>query len=399
MEKTSVIKKPFRFLFSIFLANLLVSFHLYIILYVNSSFLEEYFSPTFLSFLFILGALINLALLLSGSALIKRFSNYKLTLFLIFLEFIAVFGLAFAQIPFLVALFFVIHQATIMMILFNMDIFLEDYSPSDESQTGGIRGAFLTVSNLTLVISPSLAGFILTNGGYWKVYLFSALFLIPMFFVVRKGLKFKISNMNVVSSDIKQAIASLRKNKDIYNALMTQFILQFFYAWMVIYMPIHLHQNLGFPWSKIGIIFTIMLLPFVLFEIPLGRLADKKTGEKEILIIGFTIIALATAFIPFVNNVSLIFWAGILFATRVGASFVEIGSESYFFKHVNAGNTDIISLFRITRPLALIAAPAIAVASLYFVNAVGGAYQFIFAVLAAITLLGIKYSLAVTDTR
>ena len=64
---------------------------------------------------------------------------------------------------------------------------------------------------------------------------------------------------------------------------------------MVIYTPIYLHEHIGLPWSDIGIIFTIMLLPFVLFEFPAGKLADGKWGEKEPPIIGIILIAVSTA--------------------------------------------------------------------------------------------------------
>tara|TARA_Y100000031_G_scaffold104660_1_gene115116 strand:- start:54 stop:545 length:492 start_codon:yes stop_codon:yes gene_type:complete len=163
---------------------------------------------------------------------------------------------------------------------------------------------------------------------------------------------------------------------------------------MVIYMPIYLNQHIGFSWPEIGIIFTIMLLPFVLFEYPLGRLADTKIGEKEILIIGFIILIFSTAFIPFMNTTSLIPWAILLFITRVGASFAEITTESYFFKHVDGTDTSTISLFRITRPVSYIVGPLIATIGLFFLN-----IQYIFLILAVVLLFGLYFSFKIKDTK
>ncbi|WKZ26483.1 MAG: MFS transporter [Candidatus Paceibacterota bacterium] len=393
----SKINSSLRFLFSILASNFLLSLHFALIIYINSTFLEQFFSPGSLGFLFALGAVLNLFFLLRGPELISKFGNYRLVLFFIFLEFLAVLGLALTENPLFVAILFVLHQGTIMTILFCLDIFLENYSDQRESKTGGIRGIYLTLGNLAFVISPALAGLILTNGDFWKIYLVSATLLIPLFFLAKRGLKVKIEYPK--KSSLKETFKKIISDKNIFGVFAVQFILQFFFAWMVIYMPIHLSQNLHFSWTEIGLIFTIMLLPFLIFEIPMGWIADKKTGEKEIMTIGFLIIASSTAITAFLNSPVFIIWALVLFMTRVGASFTEIASESYFFKKVRAGEPDIISFFRISRPLALIVAPLIAAGVLTGFEILNIQYSFLFLVLSIIVLFGIKYSLSIEDTR
>ena len=137
-----------------------------------------------------------------------------------------------------------------------------------------------------------------------------------------------------------------------------------------------------------------MLLLFVLFEVPVGDLADEKYGEKEFLTIGFVVMGLATLFISFVTVQSFWIWTTILFITRIGASFVEVTSESYFFRHVDQNKTDVISFFRITRPLSFLAGPIIATITLQFVP-----FQYIFIVIGAFMILGTHYSLAIRDTK
>ena len=118
-----------------------------------------------------------------------------------------------------------------------------------------------------------------------------------------------------------------------------------------------------------------MLLPFIIFEIPVGKIADIHFGEKELLSAGFIITAIFTIIISFISIKSFILWAIILFATRVGASLIEITTESYFFKHVKGDDADIISFFRINSPLAYIAGPIAAIISLQFLP-----FQYIFLV-------------------
>jgi MFS family permease len=163
---------------------------------------------------------------------------------------------------------------------------------------------------------------------------------------------------------------------------------------MVIYMPIYLEQYIGFNWSEIGIIFTIMLIPFVIFELPVGELADDKYGEKEFLTIGFVIMGFFTLVMSFITVKSFWLWSTILFITRIGASLVEVSTESYFFKKVDKSRTDVISLFRVSRPLALVMAPVVATVALGFIP-----FQYIFIVIGSIMIVGTHYSLALKDTK
>ena len=138
----------------------------------------------------------------------------------------------------------------------------------------------------------------------------------------------------------------------------------------------------------------IFLLPFALLEYPVGKIADTVLGEKEFLIAGFLITGLFTLLIPFIGTTSFIFWAALLFFMRVGASLIEITTESYFFKHVDGSDNQSISLFRITRPAAYIFGPIVGTLSLYFLD-----FRYIWFVLGFIVLFGVYYGLSIRDTR
>lgn len=175
---------------------------------------------------------------------------------------------------------------------------------------------------------------------------------------------------------------------------MVSFLLQFFYAWMVIYTPIYLHENIGFSWEIIGIIFSVMLVPFVLIERPLGWIADRYLGEKELLVAGFAIMGISTASIAFITDHNAILWGAILFMTRIGAATIEIMSDTYFFKKIDASKIYLMSLYRTVRPVAYIVAPI--VASLLFVAL---DLKSLFVILGILMLYGIRHSLALEDTK
>jgi MFS family permease len=163
---------------------------------------------------------------------------------------------------------------------------------------------------------------------------------------------------------------------------------------MVIYTPIYLHEYIGFGWDKIGIIFSIMLIPFVLLDFPLGKLSDK-IGEKKMLIVGFSIITLSVFIIPFVKESTLWIWALILLTTRIGAATVEIMNESYFFKVTNERNADEISFFRNAGPVAYVIAPTLAFPLLFILPSL----EYLFFILSAIMLIGFFVSLRLKDVK
>ncbi len=377
---------------NIYTSTAIFAFHSCLILYINSSFLGKFFDNAALGVIYIVGAIINIILLVSLPRIIGNFGVHRVLLLFILLEGIATLGMVFANSPFFAASSFTLHQAMIIMILFLFDEYLE-YASKKEGFTGRIRSAYLTISSTVLVVSPTLAGAIAGGPhGFDAVYMLSSFFLIPLFFIVWRNLRFKESSQSY--DGIRKAIVHCLKDKNSLTIVLCRFTLESFYAWMVIYMAIYLVQTVGFEWKEVGSIFTIMLLPFVLFEIPLGNLSDRSWGEKEIIIIGFSIIALSTFFIPFIAGASFFLWASILFLTRVGASFAEIGTESFFFKHVKGKDAGMISLYRATKPFSYIASPAIATITFSLLS-----YQNSFFVLAVFALCGSFAALKLKDTR
>lgn len=375
----------------LYLANFIISFHLFLVVYVNSSFLSTFIEERFLGTLWIIGSIFSIGALLLIVQALRIFGNYKVLVAAIFLEMLLFVGFATFKSATLIIPLFVIYIFTYPLILYSLDIFLENFTKK-ENMTGSIRGTFLTTTNTALIIAPLLAGFILTNGDYWKLYMISATLLIPFLFIILKFRTFKDPTYH--NLQIIQTFQCVRIDRNLRSIFAGQFLMRIFFSWMVIYMPIYLHGHIGFEWTEIGIMFAIMLLPFALLEYPAGYIADRWFGEKEILSLGFIIIALSTALIPFITTANFILWTALLFIMRVGASLIEIMTESYFFKHVSGDDNNTIGFFRMLRPFSYIVGPIIASITLLFLD-----LRFIFFVLAFILLYGLRYSLALRDTR
>jgi predicted MFS family arabinose efflux permease len=179
--------------------------------------------------------------------------------------------------------------------------------------------------------------------------------------------------------------------KDIRNVFCAHFLLQIFFTWMVIYTPLYLSKTLGFNWEEIGQIMFVALMAYVFLEYIIGIVADKWLGEKEMMAFGFVIMAVATSWFTFLTSPLITAWMLAMFMTRVGASFVETTTESYFFKHTDAHDSTLISFFRLT----IVVGSLLGSLTLYFLHDM----SLLFVVLGFLMIPGLFFAMALKDTK
>lgn len=339
----------------IYLAGLLSALHYASTIYINSSFLAEYFSQSVINLLYTAGALVSLVILIASSRLIRKIGIYRFALTALVYEIVSLIFLTFTNVPEYVAALFIIHASMPLIISFSLDIFLEG-SIRNEHTTGTVRSNYLTIINTAFVISPLLVGFIVDRTSYHVIYGISAFISLILFLVIADNYAIVrptgYREINFVDS-IRKFVA----RRNLVTIFFSNFFLQSFYALMVIFTPLYLHEYIKMPWTDIGIVFTIMLLPFVIFQAPLGRIFDAYRDEKDVAFAGFLIMSATTISIFFINSASILVWAAVLFTSRIGASFVEVASESAFFRHVNEQDAGFISIFRMSPPISYTLAP------------------------------------------
>jgi MFS family permease len=378
-------------LYAICLLGFIFAMHMALPVYVNSTFLSNFASESTIGLIYTLSSILTIIGLIYFSPILRKFGNYKATLAFITIQVLALTGLALSNSLALVAPLFILSIALGNLIVINIDVFIEH--DTNSKTVGSVRGLFLTITNTAWILSPMLAGVLLDGTNeYWKIYGTAVLLLLPALLILQSNFKdFKDPIYNEVPA--RATLHKIWLDPNLYRIFMANIILNLFYAWMIIYTPIYLHKHLGFDWEVTGFIFTIMLIPFVLLDMPLGRLADRKYGEKEMMSIGFVIMAISTGIMSTVDGGGAWLWALILFTTRIGASIIEIMIETYFFKKVGEKDANMLSMFRSTRSIAYIIAPAVFSLSLWFVD-----YRYTFIILGIICLYGLRYSLTIEDT-
>lgn len=355
--------------------------------YVNSSFLAGIVGKDRLGLVYAAASLLALILILAAPRLARRFNLLRPSRALGLVAAGGWLGLSFINWPVPQLFLFILTYAAIVNLGLWLDLYLESYSRDKE--TGRIRGRYLTTINTAILLAPLVSGSILGYSSNFRfIYLLSFIATLPLLY----QLFFKLEERRLPTADL--TLREKLTDQNLRRIIKLDFLLNLFYFVMVIYLPLHLHEALGFPWERIGLVFTVMLVPFVLIQYPLGWLADKRWGEKEILTAGLAITGLATLPIAFTDSQAWLVWAGLLFATRLGASAWEAMKESYLFKHVNVGDIGVIGLARLMVPGSYLVG---SIASFLLLKIIP--LPHLFTALGLLTLGGILISRRLVDTR
>ena len=264
-------------LFILYILSFIFAFTASIPAYINSSFIQSLTTQQAVGLIFALNAVFSLVALIYIPKLLKKFGNYKITLYLSILYFINFLGLAFFHSTFLVLFCFLISGALSTAIYFNFDIFIEHNSP--DMVTGGIRGTYLTSLNLAWLFSPWLAGIIVEQFSFRMIYLIVALIMIPILFIITSSLK-DFKDPDYTTFNMFETIKSISSNKNIKNIITSGFMLQFFYSWMVIYGTIYLNHYVGIDFGELKNIVAVA-------RGPSGRIYKLRIeGSKRTVIVG-----------------------------------------------------------------------------------------------------------------
>lgn len=368
-----------------YVLSFLFTLHIALSAYINSTFLIKIISEKYVGLLFAIASLVTLFMLSKSVNALKHFGNRKFVLIALLINMLSLAGMITSKNPYIIGSSFVLLSATNTLIIFSIDIFIEHFG--DPKTIGKIRGLYLTIINLAWMLTPLATAFLITKeGGYVSIYILSFIATV----IMTIGLLFSVrtfKDKTYVKTPFLETYRYLKTNHHMMAITIINFILQFFFAWMVVYMPIYLYQHIGLGWSQIGVIFTIMLAPFVIFGLPVGVLVDKyHVRKRTLLYIGILIMSIATFAISFITTPNVVLWAFVLFMTRTGASITETTSEIYFFTHIKEEDTYLLSVFRDMMPIAYIIAPIVSTVIFIFLP-----LKFLFAILGVIVLCGLYY--------
>ncbi len=374
-----------------YLAGFLLTFHIALISYVNSSFLATKIPESLIGILYTASAILAVLGLYTVPKLINRFGTSRILGFMILASIGSIVALVLSTNVAIIATCFIIYFAFDTCIYLGLDIIIEHWS--ENNNQGVVRGLYLTGMSIAFMCAPIIGGFLMDRLGFTALYSLSVIMLVPVFIIIALVLP-SITHTHASKANILGLAKKFLRHPDFSAVFCINFILQFFYCWMVIYTPLYLHEQLGIHWDIIGRLFTIMLSAFVLSEYIVGKIADRFRIERGLMITGLLIIGTATMLVAKAPVMSFWILAATLFVTRIGASIVEVSTESYFFRRVNHEDTGSIGFFRNTYPFAYIIAPLLSSVILKFAP-----LWTLYIILGVICFLGILVAKDITKTR
>ena len=379
-------------IYTIAIIGFIFTLHLVIPAYSNSSFLNLFSNESIVGLIYMTGSVLSILGFILAPYFLRKIGNYASIVTLIVLEILLFYGLIYSIDPFVLSILFIIQSTTSVLIGYCLDLFLETYT--NHHKIGTTRGLYMTVLNLAWVLGPLVGSSLIGPELNYKNTFFASLALLfPLLYLVFKNFR-HYEDPEYHHPSFWTLVKFFSKKKELLKLQYVNYILQIFYSWMVVYSPIYLAKFIGFNWSEIGLILVIMLLPFVLFEFPLGKLSDNRFGEKIIMGLGVLIMGISTIFLSMTTEKLIAVWAILFFITRTGASMIEIMIETYLFKVISIKDTEILSSFRIARPASLFFSSGIMIIGLNFLD-----FRFMFTVIGLLVLTAIIPVLSLKDIK
>lgn len=378
----------------IYLVSTIFAFQTLLTAYTSSTYLEQFISGKLVGLIYAAGSIGAILLSVTSTHILRKIGNVNFVLLAMIAITILLLVIGSAFNPTLTIIAFILFLTINPQIYLNIDIFLETLIGENEAITGSKRGIILTGMSIASFFSPIAMSYIVgPENNLSMVYFVAAgVGLVFIMFIIARFRCFYDPVYNTMK--FKDMFRGLVHNTDIKIVVYAQFLLQLFYTWAVVYFPLYLATEIGLGWDMIGKIIAVGLFAFILFEYPAGQLADKRLGEKELMAVGFVFLAIGSACFTFIETKEVLYWMILFFFTRIGASLVEVTTESYFFKQVSANDSNMINSFRLARPVANLVGVLAGSLSLVFLP-----FNLIFVVLAFIMVTGVFITTKLHDTK
>lgn len=268
-----------------------------------------------------------------------------------------------------------------LFLTMTIALFIRDFAK--ESDLGKEEGISYRFSNIGYFIGPLVGGFVAAKLGYTEVFFLAATTsILGLVYFYHKHIVQKhpaiIENKFESKHSLFYNAKDFFSNKDrikVYLGTLTLFI---WFSFKRIYAPLYIITS-GYSDSISGLFLAMSVIPYILFEVWIGKYADKHGARIPqtlgFLIIGGFLIAIFFSPFPLLN-------LGLLLLANVGGSLVEPLQEYSLFKHLpKEKEEDLYGIYMTTDPVSYFLAPAIGALILIFLP-----FKFLFLVFGGIVL-------------
>lgn len=273
-----------------------------------------------------------------------------------------------------------------LFLVMTIALFVRDFA--NDTDLGEEEGMYYKYSNIGYFIGPLVGGFVASLFGYEIVFFMAALSsMIALGYFYHAHIVKK--HPAIKERPVIEKISLLKNAKEFFSdpdrrkSYLVTLLLLTWFSFKRIYTPLYIIAS-GYLDNMSGLILSLGIIPFILFEVQVGKYADKK-GIRIPISLGFLIIALILLTV-FMSPWPLLNFALLIIAS-VGASLIEPLQEYYLFKHLPKNKEDALyGVYMTTDPVSYFLAPAIGAIVLAFLP-----FNYLFLVFAGIMTLSSLY--------
>jgi len=332
---------------------------------------------------------------LVSSVFFRKFSRVKILYFVLVVAALATMYFVFVnQFYQLFPLQFV-RVFAVLFISMSLALMVHDFTSA--KALGKTEGVYFLFTNIGWFLGPFVGGVIARYAGFEPVFVLSGVLLLcSLIYIIHQHLIKKHPSLALPHAKPKKdgdenKFKKYLSNKNRIGAYLVSMVLISWVSFKAVVIPLFV-LKMGYGSDTAGLILSLSILPYMLFEVPVGEWADKN-GFKKPIITGFFILA----FFAMAVAVSPIFYLDALFIIlgNVGSAMIEPLHDVYFFKNVkNSEEDDMYGIFVTADPLAKFVAPAIISTSLIFLP-----FQYVFVVFGCLFLVAGFGSFLIKDQK
>jgi len=249
----------------------------------------------------------------------------------------------------------------VLVIRAALSLFIFEFS--QKNTLASDEGRFYLFNNLGWILGPLSAGFTAKFFGNSSVFiLVSFYFLVTLLYFLHQHLVLKNPHITHQKMEKKHLVwhnlSDYFKNKELRRAYFVSLGLFFWWAIALVYFPIIIHEY-GFSQEVVGYATTATIIPLVLLEGVVGKMADRH-GVKRHIIFGYAMMVICAILMIFLQPYPLLF-IGTFILLSFGTANIEPLQEAYFFKVTNKTDAQrFIGVFETKYPIASITGPIFA---------------------------------------
>lgn len=345
-------KKPISVIYAI---NFLTAFGLGAI----SPFLAIYFKSMmpvqYVGLVFAASYVISIVANIFGGMIIEHLQEKKTLAWSLFGAALTLSLLGFVTHSATVVVLFSIYTFLLTIVWFNIDLYVKHFS--DTMNLSGNEGKIGVIGNLAWMIAPFFAGALAERYQLSAVFAVSAAFTLVALILFLEVDPHEREFKSPKHDRFLKAAREYFHDSQLARAYVVAFGLAFLYSsWT--FVPLLL-EKYGSSITGVGLIYGLCALPWVLFEYPVGKLADAKYGERRFIISGFIVAAAATVLLSFADSIVGI--VAVLFVAITGSSLIERTHVAYFFRRIDEDDVEKISVWRTATGLGYVFGPLLSV--------------------------------------